>query len=397
MSKNYGLDWKKELAEQSEEDWLSGATSPKGIVNIPLAVKESFLPTGRKQGGVWDTQACATFSPTNGYDAMVEYLYQTTMTPENKEFFDKNGYRKSGKMDSSDAFNAILSGTTRQGNSLKAPLDSIRKNGMIPNWMMPLEPSMTWDEFHNPNRITKEMIELGQECASRIIFAYERVYENDFSLWLETDFIDVGGYAWPIPVDGIYPRTENAPNHAFLLWKPKYFANDSYPETGGDYIKQLAPDYIFENTGYRVYIAKQTTPEERKIQEQVGMTLCNFGLLSFFYDWWYKFISGLRGIIDPSSLGAQRSGQWTQASRAYRAEQPLCIFGMHKPTLLNPLNTHHVEDFSTHPEKEMLKSNWENVCRFHHLYHCHLGAWKSINPNVRSDAEAYTLQVKNRP
>jgi len=102
-------------------------------------------------------------------------------------------------------------------------------------------------------------------------------------------------------------------------------------------------------------------------------------------------------LFSERTFGAARSSGWAQASKAYRIEQPLCIFGMHKPTLLNPLNTHHLEDFSTHPEKEMLKSNWANVCRFHHLHHCHLGDWKSICPTVREDAKAHTLQVKNRP
>ena len=393
MNKSYGLDWKRELAEQSEEDWLAGATSPKGIVEIPLAVKESFLPTGRKQGGVWDTQACATFSPTNGYDAMVEYLYQTVMTQENKDFFDRSGYRRSGKMDSSDAFNAILSGTTRMGNSLKAPLDSIRKNGMIPNWMLPFEPSMTWDEFHNPNRITKEMIELGQECATRIIFAYERVYESDFSLWLETDFIDVGGYAWPIPVDGVYPRTENAPNHAFLLYKPKYFANDSYPETEGDYIKQLAPDYNFVDYGYRIYISKQTTPEERAVRKQVETTLFDFGLLSFFYDWWFKFI---QGVFDPGALGVARSPGWAEDSRnAIKAAGNLCQMGLHKPSLLNPLATHHIQSFHEHPELEREPSNWIVLCRLHHFIHAHFGNWKDSNPQIKEDAAAFTWEITN--
>ena len=71
-----------------------------------------------------------------------------------------------------------------------------------------------------------------------------------------------------------------------------------------------------------------------------------------------------------------RNPAFETESRKYRKEQPLCEFGMHKPTLMNVLNTHHIKDFSTYPELEMEKSNWMNVCRFHHLYHCHLGDWK---------------------
>ena len=99
---------------------------------------------------------------------------------------------------------------------------------------------------------------------------------------------------------------------------------------------------------------------------------------------------------DASALGGKRHKNWRKESSLYRKEQPLCEFGMHNPTLLNPINTHHIEDFSTYPEKEMVKSNWMNVCRFHHLYHCHFGSWRSINSNVREEVKAHTLRVKNR-
>lgn len=101
-------------------------------------------------------------------------------------------------------------------------------------------------------------------------------------------------------------------------------------------------------------------------------------------------------LFENRTFGALRSSEWSRASKAHRVEQPLCEFGMHNPTMLNPLNTHHIKDFSTYPELEMEKSNWINLCRFHHLYHAHLGAWRSICPTVREDARIYTEMVKNR-
>ena len=96
------------------------------------------------------------------------------------------------------------------------------------------------------------------------------------------------------------------------------------------------------------------------------------------------------------NFGAARSPIFQRESKLYRKEQPLCEFGWHKPTLLNPLNTHHVRDFSTFPEEENLKENWMNVCRFHHFFHCHLGDWKSINPDVRVDARIFSDKVRTR-
>ena len=109
---------------------------------------------------------------------------------------------------------------------------------------------------------------------------------------------------------------------------------------------------------------------------------------------WY-FIQRILG--EDRTFGAVRSPQWEALSRAYRKEQPFCEFGMHKPNILNPLNTHHVAVFHEHPELELVKSNWINVCRFHHLWHCHLGNWKNVNINVRDEATKFTEEVKNRP
>lgn len=113
-------------------------------------------------------------------------------------------------------------------------------------------------------------------------------------------------------------------------------------------------------------------------------------MIDTIINWFYE-------TFDRRTFGAARSPQWEALSRAYRKEQPLCEFGMHKPTLLNPLNTHHVVPFHLDMALELLKSNWINVCRFHHLWHCHLGNWSSSNTIVREDAAAFTEKVKNRP
>jgi len=103
-------------------------------------------------------------------------------------------------------------------------------------------------------------------------------------------------------------------------------------------------------------------------------------------EWIYSF-------FDNRTFGAARSQQWEALSRAYREEQPLCEFGMHKPTLLNPLNTHHIQVFHEHPELELIKSNWINVCRFHHYAHCHFFNWSDSNSNVREEASLFTEEL----
>lgn len=267
--KNYGLNIELEKQQISEEDWIFGATSQDCIALIPENERDKYLPLGEVQRGRDDMMDCASRGPVNKLEAKLTYLYATGgMTPENADWLLKNGYfnTTTQRIELSDAFVAINSGTTRQGNSLKAPLDAIRKQGLIPKHLLPLDPKMTWEEYHNPQRITEDMRKLGRDFLERFVINYERVYENDFGLLLDKDILVVGGFAWPEPVSGEYKRSNNQPNHCFILYKkPKYYAFDNYIDSvDGDYTKKLSADYDFIDYGYRVYISREVTIAQRE-------------------------------------------------------------------------------------------------------------------------------------
>lgn len=302
---NYlGFNPKLEEAHQSDTDWFKGTDSDVGLVYIPESERGDYLPIGEVQGVAQDTSDCATRSPANGYEIQFTYLYRNDkLKPENKKWLDDNGYVTVRPdlghfIQFSDAFNAILSGTTRDGNSLKAPLDSMRKDGMIPNSKLPLEPWMLWEDYHDPRRITQELRDLGLEFARRFTLNYEKVLPPDFEETLKTDIICTAGHAWPVPVNGEYPRTDKPFNHAFLLWLlPKFHAFDSYTDVvDGDFIKKLAPDFRFYDYGYRIYVSSEITPEQRAIQQGVFDILLTNGLLAFFADWWERFSRNVKGL-----------------------------------------------------------------------------------------------------
>src|SRR3990167_8211274 len=168
MEINFGLDWEKELADQKPEDYLAGADSLPNIASIPKNSREAYLPKGEIQRGAEDTKSCASFSPCNGYEAMFTWMYQAgILTAENRLWLENNGYILNGRVLFSDAFVAINSGTTKDGNSLIAPLEAIHKLGLIPKSLLPLEPWMRQVDFLNPNRITSTMRDLGMEFAVR--------------------------------------------------------------------------------------------------------------------------------------------------------------------------------------------------------------------------------------
>lgn len=254
-TKSYGLDWKKELEEQSHEDWIFSSISDKCLASIPVKDRQHYLPAGERQNIGSEKSDCATRAPLNILEAKFNYLVDNEIiSVDNVKWLQDNGYFNNGKIEFSDRFVAINSGTTRAGNSLKAPLEAIRKQGLIPKSMFPQVDD--FDEYYDRRNKTKKMDRLGEEFEKRFPINYEKVYESDFPLLLKKDMLDVGGYAWPRPINGEYPRVSYRPNHAFIIYKPQYYAFDNYI-ADGSFTKKLAPDYDFLDYAYRVYISKE--------------------------------------------------------------------------------------------------------------------------------------------
>ena len=171
----------------------------------------------------------------------------------------------------SDRFIAILSGTDpARGNSLKAPIDTIYRKGLIPKAIFPQVASR--DEYYDVRKITPEMTKLGEEFLKRFTINYEQVAAVHMPELLKDEVVGVAGYAWPTPINQIYPRTENGFNHAFLTFDPAIYAFDNYldwnkentAQVEGDFVKQLAKDYTFHDYGYRIFISKESSAEDIK-------------------------------------------------------------------------------------------------------------------------------------
>jgi len=251
--KNIGFDHKRELAEQTDEDIRFGSTVIDGLANevaglvgavyawpnpvngvyprvehgfnhaINIITETKYLPDGTVQRGKEDWMNCASNAPNNEIEkqhnyALVNGLFSDSLV----KWFDDNGYLNNGKFETSDAFTAIGSGTTKTGNSLKSPIVFLEKNGVIPKWLLPDDKSMNFDQYHNPNRITQEMKDLSEEYCKRIKINYKRKSEYTFQSIIV------------------------AP-----LWK----ILDSYIDpVDGNFVKDLATDYQFYKFGYKLYI-----------------------------------------------------------------------------------------------------------------------------------------------
>lgn len=279
------FDEQKERAEQRGDEWMFGSIS-KDLANVPLQGRNVYLPAGVLQyNNIFDTKGCASRAPLNILEAKLDYFYENGMHPAIKKWCDDNGYRVDGKFALCDAYIEILSGTTKNGNSMKAPVDAIQNYGVIPAALLPLKDNMTWDEYMNPSRITKAHKDLGAEFLRRLTINYEKVLRDRFAEATSLDLIDVAVGAWSTPIDGIYPKSGIPINHAVTRFTNEIDIFDNYLP----YMKTLAPDYEFFEWGYTLYITNQNPyPYETM---KLFDVLSRYGLLKFFSEAYARLIS----------------------------------------------------------------------------------------------------------
>ena len=287
------FDENKERSEQRGDEWQLGAIETD-LALIPVKDRLKYAPVGVPQfNNVMDTSGCASRAPLNILEAKLNYFYDRGMHPAIQTWMDEKGYRVNGKFVLSDNFIEILSGTTRQGNSLKAPVDTLRKYGAIPAHLLPLKDNLTWEQYMDRSRVTEAHLALGKEFLARLTLAYEQVRVTDFPKALERKSLDVAGAAWPPPVNGVYPRNDGAFNHAFATVNPLIDALDNYLP----FTKRLATDYKFFDWGYSLSITAQNPyPEALETAYKAWKIFDLFGIVGDFADFWRKFKLALKGI-----------------------------------------------------------------------------------------------------
>ena len=274
---NFNIE--RERAEHTEEDWRFGALSQSALITIPEAERTAYLSHGEQQStGIVDTSGCVSRAFINVLAPIFTYGYQKKLfTPKNLKFLEQYADANS-VIDFSDHMVEIGSETTRAGNSLKSPIEYIRKNGLIPKTMLPTTQGVDFDTYYNPAQITQAMKDLGDEFAHRFTINYEQVSEVHFKEVLKEDFLVCALYAWPDLVNGEYPRSTFPFNHAVAMFKtPAYYIFDNYTfgDPEHDYIKKLAPDYDFYEFAYRPYISAQndTIGEQISLMKQLIIVL----------------------------------------------------------------------------------------------------------------------------
>lgn len=129
--------------------------------------------------GVFDTLSCVTFSAGHIIEAQLLYMIENNMmSPEALKWLTDNGYLVNGIPYVSKRFNAIKSGTTKQGNYFQAVWNSFRHDGCIPDSDFPFGGN-SWEEYHDKTKITQSMVEKGKKFLEYFEISYEVVYSDD--------------------------------------------------------------------------------------------------------------------------------------------------------------------------------------------------------------------------
>jgi len=226
------------IHEQRPTDFLAGSLPFEE--RVKSSDWKDYLPEGEQQNNpfVFDTQSCVTFSLMNSVETQ---LAQMSLSPAFKKFLRDNGYYKNGKINFSDKFIAILSGTTKNGNSYVRVADTIRAYGLIPDSVLPFKAETTWEQWHAASQITPAMLELGQKFLKFASFGYEWVIENNSNGRIEAEEKkELERHLMHAPLNIAVPKPAT---HAILM--PSYYkVFDSYSPFYKDGTKKI--NYAFK-------------------------------------------------------------------------------------------------------------------------------------------------------
>lgn len=232
------------IAPPRPTDYILGTdtqiTPPRIVLDWSpfLSEKES------QRNNVTDFLECVSMSGLHGIEMNCNYLLATNQFSEEAlNFYNQYGYIVDGKFDLSARFNAKLNGTDKtQGQYLNVAGDHFRMDGFIPEYMWPITPNMTWEEFYKA--VPQQLVDLGKKALWFIDPKYQ---------WVNTVSKEILKFS-PVQVatqvcfgwdsGQVVKKCSGQPvQHATLIygidWLGNYQDYDQYPP----YLQLLAPDY----------------------------------------------------------------------------------------------------------------------------------------------------------
>ena len=243
------------------DHWMLGGYSGViGAIINPSGNWMECLPDSETQRRKTETQSCVSFGALNQIEMLMWYKYKI-------------------KVNYSDRFLAIMSETNPYGgNSPHKVYETIRKYGCIPEEMLPFTDDITTPEqYHDKSAITQEMLNAGKKWSEAWDYKHEWAYFDDAPLKEKQEANKEGLKRSPVALsvaawyfrDGKYYKPENTGDNHWIGGiivgyedQKSWLVLDSYPESEGDFIKELEWDYNFSFAKIIHLEKKQATPEK---------------------------------------------------------------------------------------------------------------------------------------
>lgn len=176
----------------SPDDYVFGAGNVQSEILQENGQWDEYLPKDETQlfKDRTDTYNCTAYGTLNCLEVLFRRLFNTPA-------------------EYSERFTGIVAGTKPPGNSPQTVIQSIRKNGLLADSILPFDDSIkNIDEYYSPNPMTGYYLNL----AHKFIEDYEIFHEwvgnsnEEIKEALKYSPLGVSVYAWVIDPDGLYMR-----------------------------------------------------------------------------------------------------------------------------------------------------------------------------------------------
>lgn len=219
---------------EKQKQWIAGAeTGIKYEIRISDGDWSKYKPVGVFQSiaGVFDTYACTHFAANQSVESQIFWLWENDkLSPECKEFLkgyctNPEDYRT---LVTSKRFNAIKGKNTPQGNWFGFAWDTMRKDGLIPESMLPFG-GKNWKEYHDPALITPEMESKGKQFLEYFDIMYDQTCGFDqIPGFSESEVMTTEKLLKQCPINVGVPIPVNHSIILLDLKTPKYASFDHY-------------------------------------------------------------------------------------------------------------------------------------------------------------------------
>ena len=171
------------IQEPTPTDYIAGS-SPLVINTIFDGDNRKYKPSEEPQSGTGgDKMDCVTVSSGNCIETILNGLIAIGNLRKNHlDWLNKWGFIVNGVVKTSSRWAAIQNGTNNQGNSAQVVAEWWRKNGFIPEALLPNDQTMDWNTYYDKSCITDEMRKCASESLKYFKINYEWVYGDDNEL-----------------------------------------------------------------------------------------------------------------------------------------------------------------------------------------------------------------------